>query len=157
MPNAFPPFQVSSKKVARAVERFGEKFWYKILSSSLIPNFPLFSPRERPPQTPRMPLQSQTQTASVLDFEITTKHSHSIARELEKRPVFQLIFMSNDEEQSVEVKEVDEIDFVEVKMRVEKGDSIFITKRENEKIDLNSLSKETKKKRIISLGHPKHA
>jgi hypothetical protein len=157
MPNAFPPFQVSFKKVARAVERFGEEFWYNVVSSSLILNFPLFSPGETPPQTPRMLLQSQTRIASVLDFGITAKHSQSVARELEKRPVFQLIFLNNDEDQSVKVKEVDEIDFVEVKMRVEKGDSVFITKRENEKIDVSSLSKEKKKNRVISLGDPKHA
>jgi len=157
MPTAFPPFRVSSKKVARAVERFGEKFLCKILSSSLIPNFPHFSSRERPPQTPRMLLQGQTRIASVLDFGIKTKHSQSVASELEKKPVFQLIFLNNDKDQNVEVKEVDEIDFAEVKMRVEKGDSVFITKRENEKIDVSSLRKETKKKRIISLGESKHA
>jgi hypothetical protein len=157
MPNAFPPFQVSSKKVARAVERFGEKFLYKILSSSLILNFPHFSHRERPPQTPRMLLQSQTRIASVLDFGTTAKHSQSVAREPEKRPVFQLIFLNSDKDENVEVKEVDEIDFVEVKMRVEKGDSVFMTKRENEKIDVSSLIKETKKKRIISSGNPEHA
>lgn len=157
MPNAFPPFQLSSKKVVRAVEWFGEEFWYKILSSSLILNFPLFSRRERSPQTPRMLLQSQTRIASVLDFGITTKHSQSVARELEKRPVFQLIFLNNDGDQSIEVKEVDEIDFAEVKMRVEKGESVFITKRENEKIDVSSLSKGTREKRIATLGDPKHA
>jgi hypothetical protein len=148
MPNGIPPFQVSSKKVARAVERFGEKkFWYKVLSPSLFLNFLPFSTRKRPPQTPQMLLQGQTRQASVLDFGTATQPSQDIARELEKRPVFQLIFLNEDENQSVEVKEVDEIDFVEVKMRVEKGDSVFITRKENEKIDVSSLSHETKRRR----------
>jgi len=144
--NASLPFQISSSKIARTVERFGEKFWYKILSPSLILNLLPFSPRKRPPQTPQMPPQSQARVAAVLDFGIATKPSQSVARELGKRPVFQIIFLNEDENQGVEVKEVDEVDFTEVKMRVEKGDSVFITRRENEKIDTSSLRHETKKK-----------
>jgi hypothetical protein len=34
----------------------------------------------------------------------------------------------------VDVKEVDEIDFEELKIRVENGDSVFITRKEKEKI-----------------------
>ena len=68
------------------------------------------------------------------------------ANELEKRTVFQLIILNDNEDQGVEVKEVDEIDFTEVKMRVEKGDSVFITRRENEKIDASSLKHGTKQK-----------
>ena len=81
-----------------------------------------------------------------MDFGTATAPSHSVAKEPEKRPVFQLIFLNEDENQGVEVKEVDEIDFTEVKMRVEKGDSVFITRRENEKIDTSSLNHKTKKK-----------
>ena len=54
--------------------------------------------------------------------------------------------LSKDENQCVEVKEVDEIDFAEVKTRVENGDSVFKTRRENEKIDVSSLKHKTKKK-----------
>jgi len=81
-----------------------------------------------------------------LDLRIATSSSQDVARKLEKRPVFQLVFLSDDENQGIEVKEVDEIDFTEVKMRVEKGDSVSITRRENEKIDASSLSHKTKKK-----------
>jgi hypothetical protein len=147
MSNAIPPFQVSSTKVARAVERFGKKkFWSKFLSSSLIPNFLPIPHRKRPPQTPQMLSQNQTRVPAVLDLGTETRPSRNVARELEKRRVFQLIFLSDDENQGVEVKEVDEIDFDEVKMRVENGDSVFITRRENEKIDASSLRRKTKRK-----------
>jgi len=81
-----------------------------------------------------------------LDVGTERKSFRNLARELEKKPVFQLIFLSEDENQGVEVKEVDEIDFTEIKMRVENGDSVFITRRENEKIDTSSLKHKTKKK-----------
>lgn len=82
-----------------------------------------------------------------MDVGTDRRQAHNIARELEKKPVFQLIFLREDENQGVEVKEVDEIDFEEVKMRVENGDSVFITRRENEKIDISSLKHKTKKKK----------
>ena len=151
MQNALPLFHVSSKKVARAVERFGEEFWYKILSSSLGLNFCPFPSRERPPQTPQMLSRSQVHISSALDFETVAKTSPGVVKELEKRPVFQIIFLGDDENQAVEVKEVDEIDFVEVKMRVENGDSVFITKRESEKMDVGSLGRK-KKRPGVSLG-----
>jgi len=148
MPKAFPFFQVLCEKVARAVEKFGEPFGYKMLSSSLGLNFAHFSSLGKPPQTPQVNLQRQTRIA-VLDFGATAKQPQDIGRELEKRPVFQLIFLNGDKDQSVEVKEVDEIDFMEVKMRVEKGDSVFITKRENEKMDVAELSSARKKKAML--------
>ncbi|HVP17023.1 MAG TPA: hypothetical protein VMT42_06625 [candidate division Zixibacteria bacterium] len=145
MSNAIAASQVSSAKVVRAVEGFGEKkFCSKFLSSSLILNF-LPIPSKRPPQTPQMLSQNQTRVGAVLDLGTQTKPSGNVARELEKRRVFQLIFLSDDENQGVEVKEVDQIDFDEVKMRVENGDSVFITRRENEKIDASSLRRKTKK------------
>jgi len=144
MSNAILLPRISSSKVARAVERFGEKkFWYAIISP-LILNF--LPSRKRPPQAPQKLSQDQTRAAAVLDFDTATKPSHSVLKELEKRPVFQLIFLGEDENQGVVVKEVDEVDFREVKMRVENGDSVFITRRENEKMDTSSLMHKTKKK-----------
>jgi hypothetical protein len=145
MPNTIPPPHISSK-VARAVERFGEKkFWYNILSPLILNFLPIF-PRKRPPQTPQTLSQNQTRAAAVLDFGTVTKPSHSFVKDLEKRPVYQLIFLNEEENQGVEVKEVDEIDFTEVKRRVEKGDSVFITRKESEKVDTSSLMPKTKKK-----------
>lgn len=123
-----------------------KKFRSKFLSSSLILNFLPIPHRKRPPQTPQMLSQNQTRVSAVSDLGTETKPSRNLARELEKSRVFQLIFLSDDENQGVEVKEVDEINFTEVKMRVENGDSVFITKRENEKVNASSLRHRTKKK-----------
>jgi hypothetical protein len=139
LPNLFHRSSTSGGKV------WGEKIL--VQNPFFLPNSKHhFSPRKRPPQTPQTLLQNRTRIASILDVGIEGKPSHNLARELEKKPVFQLIFLSEDENQGVEVKEVDEIDFTEVKMRVENGDSVFITRRENEKIDISSLKHTTKKK-----------
>ena len=45
----------------------------------------------------------------------------------EEKPMFQLFFLKDDEDQSVEVEEVEEIDFREVERRLEQGESVFIT------------------------------
>ena len=51
----------------------------------------------------------------------------------EKKPLFQLFFLKDDEDRSVEVKEVEEVDFREVERRLKQGESVFITcKREQE-------------------------
>jgi len=47
----------------------------------------------------------------------------------EEKPLFQLFFLRDDEGQSVEVKEVEEIDFDEVEKRLERGESVFITRK----------------------------
>ena len=49
---------------------------------------------------------------------------------------------ADDIEQSVEVKEVDEVDFAEVKLRLESGESVFMTKRECEKVETGDVEKE---------------
>jgi hypothetical protein len=43
------------------------------------------------------------------------------------KPLFQLLFLRNDENQTVMVEEVEEINFGKVKERLEQGDSVFIT------------------------------
>ena len=62
--------------------------------------------------------------------------------ECQKRPLFQIVFLGDDIEQSVEVKEVDEVDFAEVKLRLESGESVFMTKRECEKVETGDVEKE---------------
>jgi len=47
----------------------------------------------------------------------------------EERPLFQLFFLKDDENQSVEVEEVEEINFDEVRKRLEQGESVFITRK----------------------------
>jgi hypothetical protein len=45
----------------------------------------------------------------------------------EGKRLFQLFFLRDNEDQSVEVEEVEEIDFREVKKHLENGESVFIT------------------------------
>ncbi len=60
-----------------------------------------------------------------------------------ERPVFQLFFLKDDEEQSVEVKEVEEIDFGNVKERVEQGESVFITRIRKQKLKTSLFEEES--------------
>ena len=49
--------------------------------------------------------------------------------------VFQLFFLLNNENQDIEVVEVEEIDFTEVEKRLEKGESVFITRKRKQKLE----------------------
>ena len=53
----------------------------------------------------------------------------------EQNLVFQLFFLLNNENQDIEVVEVKEIDFTEVKKRLEKGKSVFITRKRKQKLE----------------------
>ncbi len=56
-------------------------------------------------------------------------------RDFARRMVFQLVYLG-DEDQSVEVEEVDEIDFAKLKSQLDEGKSVFITRKKSEKIEL---------------------
>lgn len=64
----------------------------------------------------------------------------NIMENKKKETPLQLFFLKNDETQNVEVVEVDEIDFEEVKSRLEKGESIFITRKQEQKADMNFIA-----------------
>ena len=53
----------------------------------------------------------------------------------EERPIFRLFFLRNNENQSVEVEEVKEIDFGKVKEHLELGESVFITLKRKERLE----------------------
>ncbi len=54
-----------------------------------------------------------------------------------KKPkLYQVLFLKNDGDQSVEVEEVEQIDFVKIKEHLERGDSIFITNRRTQKFKI---------------------
>ena len=53
----------------------------------------------------------------------------------EDKSMFQLLFLKNDENQSVEVEEVEKIDFRKVKEHLEQGESVFITTKRKEKAE----------------------
>ena len=57
-----------------------------------------------------------------------------------KETHLQLFFLKNDETQNVEVVEVDEIDLEEVKSRLERGESVFITRKQEQKSEMNFIA-----------------
>ncbi len=59
-----------------------------------------------------------------------------------KEAPFQMFFLKNDKNQSVEVAEVDEIDCEEVKSRLEKGEFVDITRKREQKSDINFIADE---------------
>jgi len=64
----------------------------------------------------------------------------NIMENKKKDAPLQLFFLKNDETKNVEVVEVDEIDFEEVKSRLERGESVFITRRQEQKSDMNFIA-----------------
>jgi len=60
----------------------------------------------------------------------------------EEKLLFQLLFLKNDEKQSVEVEEVEKIDFTEVKKHIEQGESVFITCKRKQKWNPNLIASE---------------
>lgn len=71
--------------------------------------------------------------------------SRNIMEKKKKDAPLQLFFLKNDETQNVEVVEVDEIDFEEVKSRIEKGESVFIMRKQEQKSDMNFIAYDTAK------------
>ena len=59
-----------------------------------------------------------------------------------KQAPFQMFFLKNDENQSVESIEVNEIDFEEVKKHLENGESVLFSKKEKRKPDVNFIAYE---------------
>ena len=57
----------------------------------------------------------------------------------EDKSMFQLLFLKDDENQSVEVEEVEEIDFRKVKEHLEQGESVFITPKRREKAETRQI------------------
>jgi hypothetical protein len=60
----------------------------------------------------------------------------------EEKPLFQLFFLKDDEDESVEVEEVEEIDFGEVKKRLKQGESVFITSKRKQKLSTSLSARE---------------
>lgn len=63
--------------------------------------------------------------------------THEIMKDLDQKALFHVFFLKNDEEETVKIDEVEDIDFDEIKTHLERGESIFITHTEK---NLNSNS-----------------
>jgi len=64
----------------------------------------------------------------------------TVIKNKKKETPFQLFFLKNDATQNVEVTELTEINFEEVKSRLEKGESIFITRKQTQNSDMNFIA-----------------
>ena len=59
-----------------------------------------------------------------------------------EKPLFQLFFLKDDEDQSVEIEEVEEIDFKIVERRLKQGESVFITPKRKQKLNTRLVAEE---------------
>lgn len=57
----------------------------------------------------------------------------------DRKRIFQLFFLKDNEDESIEVTEVEEIDFIEVLRHLEQGNSIFIAPKRNQKFAKNPI------------------
>jgi len=60
----------------------------------------------------------------------------------EEKLLFQLFFLKNDDDLSVEVEEVQKIDFKEVEMHLKQGESVFITRKRKQEFNTISVAME---------------
>ena len=60
----------------------------------------------------------------------------------EEKLLFQLFFLKNNDDLSVEVEEVEEIDFTEVKKHIEQGESVFITRKRKQEFSTTLVARE---------------
>ncbi len=54
---------------------------------------------------------------------------------IEEKPLYYLFFLRNDEDLGVEVKEASDVDYIQVKKRLENGESVFISRKNPQDLD----------------------
>jgi hypothetical protein len=89
------------------------------------------------------------------DSELETLAFHVSMFEVqeEEKPKFQLIFLKDDEDQSVEVVEVEKIVFKELEKRLEQGESVFITRKQKKKLKPNLTARKESHTEVLYLSH----
>jgi len=60
----------------------------------------------------------------------------------EEKPLFQLFFLKDNEDHSVKIEEVEEIDFRKVKKHLEQRESVFITLKRKKKLETSLVARE---------------
>jgi hypothetical protein len=71
---------------------------------------------------------------------------NEIMKDLGQKSLFHVFFLKNDEEKSVKIDEVEDIDFDEIKTHLERGESIFITHGEKPDFKIPNLSNNLRKR-----------
>ena len=61
----------------------------------------------------------------------------------DERPLFQVLFLKDDKNDSVEVEETNEVDFQKVKDHLEHGEAVFITRRLGQRSSNSLISKQS--------------
>ena len=74
--------------------------------------------------------------------ETKNKMQKTVIKNKRKEIPFQLFFLKNDATQNVEVIELNEVNFEELKSHLERGDSVFITRKQKQKSDMNFIAYE---------------
>jgi hypothetical protein len=74
--------------------------------------------------------------------ERKNKMAKTVIENKKKETPFQLFFLKNDENQNVEVIELNEINFEEVKSHLERGESVFITRKREQTSEMNIIAYE---------------
>ena len=68
------------------------------------------------------------------------KMPKTVIKNKKKEAAFQLFFLKNDATQNVELIELNEINFEEIKKHLERGDSVFITRKREQKSNMNFIA-----------------
>jgi len=77
--------------------------------------------------------------------EVSRVGNDSVEKDVDEnrgKLLFQLFFLKDNENQSVEIEEIEEIDFRGVKERLEQGESVFITRKCKQKMNSNVIVSE---------------
>ena len=80
----------------------------------------------------------------------------------EKPLMFQVVLLNNDNSQNVEVQEAQQVDFQRVREHLKLGDSVFITSKGSQKLNLPKVRTERRNKNhagvaALSFGHVRNA
>lgn len=70
--------------------------------------------------------------------------------EMKNPSKFQVLFIRNDSTQGVEVHEVQDLDFLTMQERLDRGESIFITSIKAQKIKAPKQQRRTLKTRLVT-------
>lgn len=142
-PHRFARRRTSLEDSVSSVERFGSApFSFLSLSFSPSPLEILLSPLKKSLQTPHTKSTSRKLAGELHTGNMRKIFSESTCVDLQK-PLFQLFFLKNDEKQSVEVFEVEEIDFPQVISHLKQGESVFMTWKRKSSTDSKSSKHRT--------------
>jgi hypothetical protein len=134
---ARPKTAIAEGERTISVERSGVTgFMSKKVFTPGVSRLPPFSPLEPLLQTPHTLFSNSEPLENLPSTQDRQSPSFRQSRDFTRRPLFQLVYLG-DEDQNVEVEEVEEIDFAKLRTWLDEGKSVFITRKESEKVELS--------------------